>query len=99
MNNSAWSDFRDTHLGRLTYIQGTRVPVYLASMTAADLGNDPQKLAEHYGWPLAKAETVLTYSAAFKDEVERNIADHSDLGEFDALKQMLPTLQRTQIGS
>lgn len=92
-------DYRDTHFGRLAYIQGTRVPVYLASMTASDLGNDPQKLAEHYGWPLAKAETVFTYAVAFKDEIERNIADHGELGEFDTLKQMLPTMQRTPIGS
>lgn len=88
-------DFRDTQFGRIAYIQGTRIPVYLARMTASDFGDDPGRLAEHYGWPLAKAESVLTYAAAHLDEINENIADHRELDDFDALKRMIPTLQNS----
>lgn len=92
-------EFRDTQLGRLAYVQGTRVPVYLARMTASNFGDDPQKLAEHYGWPLAKAESVLIYASAYKEEIDGNIADHQELDNFDVLKRMIPTLEPSAAAS
>lgn len=88
-------DFRDTPLGRLAYVQGSRVPVYLALMAA----NDPTKLADHYSWPLAKAESVLAYAEKFHAEIEASIADHQDLDDFATLRQMLPSLHKTEVGS
>ncbi len=90
-------DYRDTPLGRLAYVQGSRVPVYLAAMAAKDHGNNPEKLAAHYDWSLAKAESVLAYAEAFDTEIDQNIEDHQDLSDFDTLKRTLPGLHKTEL--
>jgi hypothetical protein len=60
-------DFCDTTAGRLAYVHGTRVPVFLACRLGVDL--PPSKLAAHYGWPLWQAESALAYGRMFSDEM------------------------------
>jgi hypothetical protein len=60
-------DFRDTPAGRLAYVHGTRVPVFLVCHLGVDL--PASEVAAHYGWPLWKAESALAYGRMFSDEM------------------------------
>lgn len=88
-------DFQDTSFGRLAYVQGTRIAVYFAWLTAQDHKFDAEKLAQHFQWSLAKAESVLAYSERFSAEIQQDAAHHAELDEFESLKSLLPNLQTT----
>ena len=90
-------DFQDTSFGRLAYVQGSRIAVYFAWLTAKDYKFDAEKLAKHFTWTLAKAESVLAYSEKFGSEISQDAAHHAELDEFEALKSLLPNLQATTV--
>lgn len=82
-------EFRDTPLGRIPYVQGTRVQVAFAWMAAKDYGFDVSRVAGHFGWPLWKAESALAYAEAFAEEIRQEIQDLETV-EFEALRRQLP---------
>lgn len=84
-------EFRDTPHGRLAYVQGTRVQVFYVWMAARDFMFDATKVAGHFGWPLWKAEAALAYAEAYKDEIQRDVADYEAI-DFEKLKRVLPNL-------
>ncbi len=82
-------DFRDTSAGRLAYVHGTRVPVFLACRLGVDLA--PPEMAAHYGWPVWKADSALAYGRAFAAEMAD---DERAWGEAeDELASRLPGLR------
>lgn len=85
-------EFRDSPQGRLAFVQGTRVPVYFAWMAARDYGFDTSKVAEHFGWPLWKVESVLAYAEAYRDEIGREVDEHDEWDDEEALRRILPSL-------
>ncbi len=85
-------DFRDTPLGRLAYVHGTRVPVALVLRMGRGLTS--VQTAEHYGWPLWKAESALAYARAYTDEM---VADESAWGEAEGeLALRIPGIQMVE---
>lgn len=90
-------DFQDTSFGRLAYVQGSRVAVYFAWLTARDYKFDAEQLAEHFKWTIAKAESVLAYAEKFSAEIEQDAKHHAELDQFEALKNLLPTIQSTTV--
>ena len=92
-------EFRDTRLGRVAYVQGTRVQIALVYGQILD---DPtlgaEKVAESFAWPRWKAAGVLAYVREFPDECRQ---EWEDLAACDAqvLKRSLPHLEQREIAS
>ena len=55
-------EFRDTRLGRVAFVQGTRVQVgFVYGQMLGDSTVNAEKLAESFAWPRWKAAGVLAY--------------------------------------
>jgi hypothetical protein len=92
-------EFRDTRLGRVAYVQGTRVQVALVyGQTLGDPTLSAEKIAESFAWPRWKAAGVLAYMREFPDECRQ---EWEDLAACDAqvLKRSLPHLEQREITS
>jgi len=87
-------DFRDTPLGRVAFVQGTRVQVALACQLAHEWGFDPSRLSKHYGWPLWTAESAVGYMREYAEEIAR---DEKDLLDATALRKKLPRLEEFSV--
>lgn len=86
-------EFRDTPMGRIAYVSETRVPVHFACRIARAGQLDASSLAEHFAWPLWKAESTLGYAEAFAKEIDEDIAQVEALEDPAALKALLPGLE------
>lgn len=87
-------EFRDTPLGRVAYVQGTRVQAaFVYGQKQRDAALTPAGLAESFSWPLWKAAGVLAYLEEFPEECQQ---EWEDLGSVDAkaLASLLPRLER-----
>lgn len=85
-------EFQDTSMGRIAYVQDSRVAVYFAWMTARDYGFDAEKIASHFAWPLCKAESALAYAEAFPQEIREQAAAHDNRDDAGVLRSILPAL-------
>lgn len=90
-------EFRDTPLGRVAYVQGTRVQVaFVYGQRTGDLAPTAESLAESFAWPLWKAAGVLAYLQEFPEECRQEWEDwvgHDDR----VLKRRLPNLENQEI--
>ena len=86
-------EFRDSPQGRLAFVQGTRVAVYFAWMTARDYRFETAKVAEHFGWPLWKVESFLAYAKAFQTEITQQVEEHAEIDDEEVLRRLLPRLR------
>lgn len=92
-------EFRDTRLGRVAYVQGTRVQVAFVYGQMLDApAIRAEKIAESFAWPQWKASGVLAYVREFPDECRQ---EWEDLAACDAqvLKRSLPSLEQREITS
>jgi hypothetical protein len=90
-------EFRDTRLGRVAYVQGTRVQVALVyGQTIDDPALSAAKIAESFAWPEWKAAGVLAYMLEFPEECRQ---EWEDLAACDAraLKRMLAHVELKEI--
>jgi hypothetical protein len=90
-------EFRDSPQGRLAFVQGSRVAVYFAWMTAKDYSFDSSKVAEHFGWPLWKVESALAYAEAYRDEIGRQVDEHAEWDDEAALRKLFPSLRVSEV--
>ena len=88
----AWIDFRQTPVGRLAYVQGTRQPVWWLARLARHFKADIGKLAKHLDLPAAQVKAALNYAAAFPDEIGAAIRDYEEI-TIEDLKRQLPNLE------
>jgi hypothetical protein len=86
-------EFRDTPLGRVAYVQGTRIQMALARRLAGELKFDPDKLARHYGWQLWKAESAIGYMGEFAGELARDEEALLEGAGRDELRKRLPRME------
>lgn len=86
-------DFRDGEPGRVAYLAGSRLPVWLIVSLLRECGGDLDKAARHLGRPKPLLQAALQYAAAYPDEIEAALALHQGR-TFQTLKQMLPGLER-----
>jgi hypothetical protein len=90
-------DFRDTPVGRLAYVHGSRVPM---AMVYRIWGDTPEKspekspadIAVSFHWPLWKAESALAYAKHYQEELDRELAD-LDSCEEGRIQKILPGLE------
>ena len=91
-------EFRDTPLGRVAFVQGTRVQ---AAFVHAQVIDNPHlsaaDLAQSFAWPQWKAAGVLAYLEAFPDECRTEWEDLEEAASATALKRLLPHLEDRQV--
>jgi hypothetical protein len=79
-------EFRQTPMGRMAYIRGIRLPVWMAVETVEDCDGDVDKAAKLLHLPVLLFKAALAYAKAFPDEIGADReAGHRPLGEFETL--------------
>lgn len=90
-------EFRDTPLGRVAYLQGTRVQVaFVYGQVQRDPGLGAEKLAESFAWPLWKARGALAYIDEFPEECRQEWEDLESVESFQ-LHRMLPSAEHRKV--
>lgn len=62
-------EFRQTPAGRMAYLRGVRLPVWLAVETVTECNGDAEKAARLLRLPVLLLQAAMTYSRAFPEEV------------------------------
>lgn len=79
-------EFRQTPAGRMAYVRGVRLPVWLAVETVEDCSGDAGKAARLLRLPLLLLKAALAYARAFPDEIAADrAAGRRPLEELDTL--------------
>jgi hypothetical protein len=79
-------EFRQTSAGRVAYVRGVRLPVWLAVQTAEDRGGDSEKAAKLLRIAELLLKASLIYAGAFPEEIASDLeAGHQALDYFDRL--------------
>lgn len=79
-------EFRNTPAGRMAYIRGVRLPVWLAVETVEDCSGNAEKAAKLLRLPVLLLKGALLYAKAFPDEIAADrAAGHRPLEQLDAL--------------
>jgi hypothetical protein len=90
-------EFRDTRLGRVAFVQGTRVQVgFIFGQLLGEPKPTAEALAESFAWPHWKASSVLAYLEEFPEECRQ---EWEDLASCDprSLKGSLPNLEHYEL--
>src|SRR2546428_10500706 len=79
-------EFRQTPAGRMAYVRGLRLPVWLAQETVQDCGGDAEKAAKLLRLPLLLLKAALLYAKSFPQEINAvRAAGHRPLDDLDRL--------------
>ena len=62
-------EFRQTPVGRMAYIRGVRLPVWLGVQTVDDCNGNSKKAAKLLRLPQLLLKAALIYAKAFPDEI------------------------------
>jgi len=63
-------EFRETPLGRLAYVEGTRSAVWLICDLVRQNKGDVRRTAALHAWPETKVRAAVNYARAYPDEIE-----------------------------
>ena len=63
-------EFRDTPLGRMAYVEGTRSAVWLIADLVRQNGGDVSRTAKVHEWPETKVKAAVNYARAYPEEIE-----------------------------
>lgn len=85
-------EFRDGPGGRVVYLRGTRLPVWMVVRLAGKFGRDAEKVANHLEVATSHVKAALNYAEAFPEEMEAAIEDHEETTAND-LKRQIPGLE------
>lgn len=92
-------EFRDTPLGRVAYVQGTRVQVaFVYGQVQRDPEVSAERLAESFLWPLWKARGVLAYMNEFATECRQEWED-LESAEWSELHRLLPHAEQRDVAA
>ena len=79
-------EFRQTPAGRMAYVRGVRLPVWLAQETVKDCGGDAEEAARLLRLPALLLKAALIYAKAFPKEISAaRSAGHRPLEDLDNL--------------
>src|SRR6266849_1993736 len=79
-------EFRQTPAGRMAYVRGVRLPVWLAVETSEDCGGDARKAARLLRLPALLFKAALAYAKAFPEEIAADrAAGRRPLEELESL--------------
>ena len=87
----AFLEFRDSPVGRQAYLKGTRLAMWQVASLARAFKGDVVRLAAHLEIPLVAVKAALTYTVAYRAEIEAAIADNTRSSA--TLAQLLPNLE------
>ncbi|MBM3882068.1 MAG: hypothetical protein FJ387_20500 [Verrucomicrobia bacterium] len=62
-------EFRQTPAGRMAYVRGVRLPVWLAVETVADCRGDAEKASKLLRLPPLLLKAAINYAQAFPEEI------------------------------
>jgi uncharacterized protein (DUF433 family) len=85
-------EFRDSVVGRQSYIHGSSLTVWEVVMLARERKNDESATATYLGWPRPRVEAALRYAAAYPDEIEAALHENAAF-DADTLRLLLPNIQ------
>jgi hypothetical protein len=80
-------EFRQTPLGRMAYVEGTRSAVWLVCDLVRQNQNDVFKTAELHEWPETWVRAAVNYAKAYPDEIEPLIKRAHHISE-EKLRQL-----------
>lgn len=63
-------EFRDTPLGRMAYVEGTRSAVWLICDLVRQHGGNIKKTARKHEWPETRVRAAVNYARAYPEEIE-----------------------------
>lgn len=79
-------EFRQTPAGRMAYVRGVRLPVWLAVQTVEDCGGEAAKAAKVLRVPFLLLGAAMVYARAFPQEIAADReAGRRPLEELDTL--------------
>jgi hypothetical protein len=79
-------EFRQTPAGRMAYLRGVRLPVWLAVETVEDCGGKTERAARLLKLPVLLLKAALVYAKSFPSEIAADReAGHRPLEELEAL--------------
>ncbi|HWX19143.1 MAG TPA: transcriptional regulator [Candidatus Binatia bacterium] len=94
----AWLDFRDTPVGRVACLQGTRLQVWWIARLAREFKGDARKVTTHLDLSPAQVKAALIYAKAFPDEIEAAIRDYESFS-LEELKRQVPQVEVFEAGA
>src|SRR6058998_361568 len=80
-------EFRDTPLGRLAYVEGTRSAVWLVCDLVRQNKGDVRRTAALHAWPETKVRAAINYAEAYSGEIEPLIERAHNMTE-ETLRQL-----------
>lgn len=80
-------EFRETPLGRLAYVEGTRTAVWLVCDLVRQNKGDIAKTAARHEWPESKVRAAVNYAKAYPEEIEPLMARARSMTE-EHLRQL-----------
>jgi len=87
-NEFADIEFRSVGGERQACLKGA-LPVWQVILVALSYGLDPERTAQHFGWPARRVQAALNYYEAFPAEIDQAVEDNRAMTEV-ALKRLLP---------
>jgi len=88
-------EFRQTPVGRMAYVRGLRLPVWLARDTVEDCGGDAEKAAKLLRLRPLLLKAALLYAKAFPQEI--NAARAAGYRPLDDLDRLVPNHSFLQV--
>src|SRR2546428_10359712 len=80
-------EFRDTPLGRMAYVEGTRSAVWLVCDLVRQNRGGVRQTARIHEWPETRVRAAVNYAKAYPEEIEALIERARDMTE-ESLRQL-----------
>ena len=80
-------EFRDTPLGRMAYVEGTRSAVWLVCDLVRQNRGNLRQTAKIHEWPETRVRAAVNYAKAYPEEVEPLIERARGMTE-ESLRQL-----------
>ena len=84
-------EFRESTVGRQTYLQGTRLAIWQIVEIARDCDGDVGRVAGHLDTEEIQIAAALKYAAAFPEEIDAAIRDNEWAA--DHIEQLVPNVK------
>jgi Ribbon-helix-helix protein, copG family len=89
-------EFRDSAVGRQSYLKGSTLAVWEVIMVARDHGMDVARVTRYFQRPVEWVRAALNYYEAYPEEIDQAIEDNRTLG-YEKLKRLLPQMELIEV--
>jgi predicted transcriptional regulator len=84
-------EFRNTSIGRQSFVEQTGMAVWEFIMVAQGFGMDAERTAEYLQCPVGNVKSALNYYDVYREEIDQALQEN-DMGE-ERLKRLFPNLR------